>query len=225
MVFVGSSARRRFVDELESSAVERILLPTTKISSDLVTSMGTPGPTEGRRSKTALLYFVSPHHSRYCSSATLVPPKYGAPATRWNAQVAHGGRMTVEWSPNMSVGVERFDQQHRRWIDLMNELFRALREHRGNAALETTLREVTEYTETHFREEEAALSSAHYPQYSEHKAQHEAFVADLRAIRDAHAAGTALLSVVVAKKLTDWLFQHISGTDQAYAAHLARGAD
>lgn len=129
--------------------------------------------------------------------------------------------MAVAWDPKLSVGIERLDRQHQRWIELMNELFTALHDGKGNELLETTFRNVTEYTETHFRDEETMLKAACYPRYAEHKAEHDGFVAELRELRQSHIEGTALLSVVVAKKLTGWFFQHIGHSDQDYAPHLA----
>ncbi len=129
--------------------------------------------------------------------------------------------MTVAWDRSMSVGIERLDEQHQRWIALMNELIEALRERRGDTVVGTTLQKVRDYTQTHFRDEEATLLSAKYPNYAEHKAQHDAFVAELAALREEQADGVALLSVVVAKKLLDWFFRHIRIADQQYASHLA----
>jgi Hemerythrin len=50
-----------------------------------------------------------------------------------------------------SVGVKVMDQQHKRLVALVNELFEAMQRGSGNQGAAKVLRGLLDYTRTHFR--------------------------------------------------------------------------
>jgi hemerythrin len=126
----------------------------------------------------------------------------------------------VTWTPQCSVGIARFDQQHQGWIDLINRLNDAMRVGKGRDAVGPVLSEVIEYTRTHFRDEERAMKAARYAAFAAHKAAHDAFIAEITQLQSAHSAGQVAISVAVSARLSDWFMQHIREMDRSYAPHL-----
>ena len=52
------------------------------------------------------------------------------------------------------MSVRRLDEQHQKLFALLNALHDAMRQGKGQALVQGTLRELTNYTVTHFRTEE-----------------------------------------------------------------------
>ena len=70
--------------------------------------------------------------------------------------------MAIVWTPNLSVGVEHIDNQHKIWFEKANALFEAGREKKARDYIETMLNFLDEYTKQHFRDEEAYMQKINY---------------------------------------------------------------
>lgn len=127
----------------------------------------------------------------------------------------------IHWSLSYSVDVAAMDEEHQRLIDIINNLYGAMREGRGKDSLAHILDELVSYTRTHFSHEERLMEQAAYPDYPAQKAAHEALVERLMEIRDKFIAGTAL-SQEVMTFLKGWLIGHIQGMDSKYGPYLNR---
>ena len=78
-----------------------------------------------------------------------------------------------QWKPEYSVGIERFDRQHRVLVGFLNELYEAMRAGHGRRALANVLNGLMVYTRTHFADEEEWMKRCGYPGFAEHKRKHE----------------------------------------------------
>ena len=127
----------------------------------------------------------------------------------------------MEWTERMSVGVTQFDDEHKKLIVLINDLFDAVQAGRGRQALGAVLDELVDYTKTHFAHEEHQFKKAGYPAFAEHKKEHDTLTKQVIDIqRKYHAGATAMLSMEVMSFLKSWLVNHIQGTDSLYTAFL-----
>jgi hemerythrin len=127
----------------------------------------------------------------------------------------------MEWTERMSVGVVRFDDEHRQLIGLINQLYDAVQAGHGRQALGPVLDAMIDYTKTHFEHEEALLRQHNYPTLDAHKAEHEALARQVLDIqRKYHAGASAMLSMEVMSFLKGWLVKHIQGTDRQYGRFL-----
>jgi len=125
----------------------------------------------------------------------------------------------IHWSESLSVGVLAFDNQHKRLIAIINKLHDAMKEGRGKEVLDAVMLELVDYTVYHFLAEEKAFIDLGYPAYAAHKREHDAFTAQLKAARGQAVSNAATLATM--KQLTEWLKQHIMGSDMKYKAHFA----
>lgn len=123
---------------------------------------------------------------------------------------------TFIWNPLFETGLADVDAQHRRLVELVNELGRTADS--GSAArTDDTLAALADYTAYHFRCEEAVMAQAgvsaeHTQRHHDTHRRFEAQVADWMARRQ---RGEAIALTQLIGFLTHWLVFHILGEDQA----------
>jgi hemerythrin-like metal-binding protein len=122
----------------------------------------------------------------------------------------------VEWGPLMSVGEEKLDADHIELIGLLNQL--ATAQAMGNRNIvEYVLDELLFYVSFHFGREEEHMATIGYPELESHRATHRRFAERISQVRwQFHRGLRAELSEELLRFLTEWLFEHIMGTDMAY---------
>ncbi|WP_339136274.1 MAG: bacteriohemerythrin [Candidatus Electrothrix sp. GW3-4] len=129
--------------------------------------------------------------------------------------------MLYPWKDEYSVGVSRFDNHHKRLFDIANQLHDMMKNGKGADVIETTLRELIDYTKYHLAEEEKALEQIGYSGISSHKRAHAIFTEQLNDALVEIEKGRALFVVVkVSKTVIDWLIDHIFGIDKKYTAEM-----
>jgi len=127
------------------------------------------------------------------------------------------------WDDSFSVGFDPIDDQHKELVRITNELFQACNEGilAADMAFLDTIKKALDYAETHFADEEGYLYEANYPQLSEQKKQHEAFVAEVQKSIEEFEAGN-IEPVYMARFLKKWLLNHIAVSDKQYSPYLAK---
>jgi len=126
----------------------------------------------------------------------------------------------ITWDQSYSVKVERCDAEHRKLFDLINALHDAMRVGKGRTVLQQIVAELHDYTQTHFKAEEALMERANYPALAGHRIEHQRFVARVGEFKNDLNAGVGGNAVAVLEFLKDWLAKHIKQIDQSYSAHL-----
>jgi len=129
---------------------------------------------------------------------------------------------SVFWDDAFSVGFELIDNQHKELVRMTNELFNGCK--RGSTAADIafikTIRSAVEYAKTHFATEEKYMTQVDYPDYAEHKGEHESFgVTVVQAVKEFEAGKSDPLEL--ARFLKQWLLNHIAKSDKKYAPYLA----
>jgi hemerythrin-like metal-binding protein len=122
----------------------------------------------------------------------------------------------MSWSGKLSVGVERFDNEHKKLVEKLNGLHDELLRANAAGTMGTLLSDLVKYAQTHFLGEEAYFSEYHYPGALSHKIEHDAFRKKANDLEQAHRAGKTNLYLETLTFLKDWLTNHIMGTDMRY---------
>ena len=136
----------------------------------------------------------------------------------------HSAEDLVEWSEELSVGIEEIDSQHRVLVDLLNDLHRAIVEHHGSEASQRILAELLEYTRIHFAVEESLMRILGYPDYEEHKHHHELLLNEVHTLSQKLAEGKKSVNFELLHFLKMWLTKHIMEEDRQYTSHfISRG--
>jgi len=122
----------------------------------------------------------------------------------------------IIWKEEYSVGIQSLDDDHKRLIYLLNQ-FKTAYEYDTSAEFERqALGQLVEYTRFHFSREEDMMQEAGYADFEEHKKQHERMIAQVEEFvglynREGHDSLNE-----VSTYLTNWLINHINGTDKQY---------
>ncbi|MDD2993811.1 MAG: hemerythrin [Clostridiales bacterium] len=122
----------------------------------------------------------------------------------------------MPWTPDLSVGVEQIDEQHKEWFKKAEALFEAGKNHQAKEYVGELLNFLSDYTKKHFADEEKYMLSINYPDYPTQKKAHTAFIEQLAKLRaDYDASGGSLMVILNANQMVvTWLTQHISNMDK-----------
>jgi hemerythrin len=124
------------------------------------------------------------------------------------------------WNDRLSVGVEAVDQDHKKLVGIINQLYDAIVARRSKEILGGLLDELELYTKYHFDREEQFFHATGYGDAAEHIRQHNDFRRRIIEIRERYKDGTGGLTLEVMNFLKDWFFDHVLGSDAKYVAHL-----
>lgn len=126
----------------------------------------------------------------------------------------------MEWSSEYSVGVKRYDDQHKVLFKLVNQLYSAMKNKQGHYKMGEILFELAKYTDTHFKDEEAQFDKHGYKHVAEHKAIHKKLVSQVTEVVKNFEAGRADVDFGLLNFLKDWLNNHIKKEDRKYGSFL-----
>jgi hemerythrin len=124
------------------------------------------------------------------------------------------------WSEKYLVNIPKIDEQHKHLVNLINELYEAMKAGKGKEVIGKTLSELMNYAITHFQTEEIFMKTYSYPELTTHQREHQEFTKKVVELHEQFQNNQATVTIQVAKFLKDWLNQHILGTDQKYAPYL-----
>lgn len=131
--------------------------------------------------------------------------------------------MAIEWSRNLSTGVDWQDRHHKELFKRINGLLDAMSVGMGKEEVDRVFRFLDSYFVVHFDAEEQAMSKYGFPHAVEHLREHTGFIEDVAALRKELAGGvSAVLVVKVQKLVVDWLINHIGGDDKKLGAHILK---
>jgi len=129
----------------------------------------------------------------------------------------------VVWDEKYATGIQLIDSQHKELFSLTNELFHACmdREVTLQGVFKETMGKMVDYVRFHFGAEQELLQRVKYPDFPEHKKQHESLVRDILEAVKEYNDGKKLVPNQFVRKLRDWILSHIAHYDKLYAAYIA----
>jgi len=126
------------------------------------------------------------------------------------------GDMTYwNWTPDLEIGIDVIDGQHRRIVDYLNDVHSAVAA-RDRKQITDTLDNLVDYTVTHFAFEEALMEQAGYKQVDDHKRVHARFTQRIQDYQRRNEEGEDVARQLL-QDLKIWLTNHIKRDDQDYA--------
>ncbi len=126
----------------------------------------------------------------------------------------------VGWTEELETGIDILDDQHRRYIELLNEYIEKANEHTAGSEEEVThltesLDFLHQYADEHFSTEDSIMRETEYPEHETHKEEHLHFlkhVGDL--CKDMETKGFSHeLSREVNYYTIEWFIEHILVSD------------
>ena len=128
----------------------------------------------------------------------------------------------VTWDENYITGIELVDNQHKELVNITNSLFSACLDGKEKAAMvfKDTMSHMVDYVRLHFAVEQELMKRVNFPDYDDHKLQHDLFIKDIITSANEFHGGKTFAPNVFVRTLKDWVFSHIAYYDQSYASYV-----
>lgn len=124
--------------------------------------------------------------------------------------------MAIVWTPDLSVGVQHIDDQHKLWFEKANELFEAGKARKAKEYINTMIDFLDEYTKKHFKDEEAYMEKIGFPELEAQKKAHAKFIEELAKLKSEYnkSGGNIMVIINANKMVINWLSNHIKTMDK-----------
>jgi hemerythrin-like metal-binding protein len=127
-------------------------------------------------------------------------------------------KWNLEWDDGMSVGIPEIDEDHKRFISLIDELNLAITERMRAAEINRRLLHVIEDANQHFEREEKFFRERQYPNAEGHARSHNNVRNTLKKIQDSFMPyGLEAEWLDAALMIKQILINHIVNEDMQYA--------
>lgn len=126
----------------------------------------------------------------------------------------------INWNESYSVKIKEIDSQHKKLVDLINQLHDKMKEGKGKDAVGSVLDELVKYTVYHFSYEESLFAKYSYPEMRTHARSHSDLIEQVKVYVKDFQAGNGVLPMDLMSFLKKWLVDHISGEDKKYTPFL-----
>ena len=126
----------------------------------------------------------------------------------------------IQWDESFSTKNPEIDAQHKKWIDMYNDLHETLLygdiKQLSQISMET-LQAMQDYARYHFSYEEEYMKSINYPDLVEHKRLHKDFDTRIYDLNREVREGRTVLNTELVSIMRNWIVDHILHADRKYA--------
>lgn len=119
----------------------------------------------------------------------------------------------LQWKPSFSLGIPAVDLEHRKLIEMINEVYARIDDEHDAESVQVALADIHAGISAHFALEERVMREAAYPEYAAHKDSHEDLLDEIRDMMDAHADQPETGRELLRRSLSEWFGQHFSTFD------------
>lgn len=124
----------------------------------------------------------------------------------------------IEWNDSMSVGIPEIDEDHKRFVFLIDELNRAIAGQMDLSEVKKRLQRLIDDAEQHFSHEEKLFKQWKYPDAKDHAKKHENVLKSLQAVMDKFISYDFQSEWIDAGiEVKDILITHLLTEDMKYA--------
>ncbi len=124
----------------------------------------------------------------------------------------------AKWDDSYSLGSETIDGQHKKLINLLNEVAAVGLQGREDMAF-TCIGKMEAYAAEHFRDEEKLMRDHGYPDLESHIKLHQEFIERVKYYQGAIYSSYVPFQDIL-DYLKEWLVKHIAGKDQEYMDYI-----
>ncbi len=129
----------------------------------------------------------------------------------------------IEWNDaQYSVKIDQFDNDHKKLVQFINELHKAMLSGKGRDIVGKILEDLQAYTLNHFSAEEREMEAVGYPDLAEHRKLHQELIQKVGILISDYKMGKKEISIDTFRFLKEWLFNHIQVADKKYSPWLAK---
>ena len=126
----------------------------------------------------------------------------------------------IEWKDEFCVGIPDVDHEHQELIRLINSLHDAMSGENATISVMDFLGEIYSHVSAHFALEEKIMRTKKYDQYTDHKADHERLLDELRDIMDDYEESAYFSDEEFSSHIKRWFTEHFKTKDARLHKHL-----
>ena len=126
----------------------------------------------------------------------------------------------IRWPSDVSTGIEAIDRHYPAMIELLNRIIVA-RKSSDRDSLATLIEHFGNATESHFREEEAMMSSIDFEQNSTHREEHRRLLDEFSDLVDDWRSDR-ISAELLCRFIYRWMLNHIAASDIPLGAAINR---
>ena len=120
----------------------------------------------------------------------------------------------IEWREEFETGIPEVDAEHAHLIDIINKFLRELDEKPSKEVVSGILAQIEAKIASHFALEEKLMRERGYKNFAEHKADHDALMAEIREIRKLVLSGAeADFAGALRDRVSAWFTGHFKSRD------------
>jgi hemerythrin len=136
----------------------------------------------------------------------------------------------MEWNEKLATGIRSIDAQHKELFIRINDLVKAIKEHRCKSEIDGVLKFLDDYARVHFAEEEKRMVETGYPGVDEQRQEHRKYLEALQELKEQAAqpriqGASYDLSATTNQVVVDWIVDHILKIDMKFGDYLRNSAE
>lgn len=128
----------------------------------------------------------------------------------------------LSWHDQYLIGQPILDEEHKMLFRLVNDFHAHWVEKRDRNDIARVLRQLIQYGELHFQDEERIMAQEGYPELDSHHKIHEKLVDEIFKLNEELVDHSQLLARDITKFLKQWLVDHIVHNDYEFRNFLQR---
>lgn len=121
----------------------------------------------------------------------------------------------ILWSGSLYVDDQEINNQHFRFVMILNELYESILWSEGDEVIYETLNHLEEYTREHFAYEEKLMEQTQSPLKEAHIEEHTQFKNKVAEMREKLQNGNQTIDMELSAYLNAWMVNHIQKMDKA----------
>ena len=126
--------------------------------------------------------------------------------------------VNIEWTPDLEIGVDAIDEEHRSIIELYNRIYQYYDSKADEMLLERAISDFRFLFSFHFLREENYMTEIGYPDFESHAKEHEIMVNLLNKFSHGGANNDESCQKI-AFLVLQWLSSHLEGADRTLAKY------
>ena len=131
-----------------------------------------------------------------------------------------GDNAVLEWNDTLQMNINSIDEQHRKIVYNINDLYKAMKAEEPQQTTQQILRNIVKFTGAHFKTEEDLLVKYGYPETDQHKAIHRDLMNEVINLQKQFEDGVPNLEMPLMEFLKDYLVGHFLTVDKRYEPFL-----
>jgi len=125
----------------------------------------------------------------------------------------------IQWSKAIKVNVPKIDEQHKKIVELTNQLHDLI-DTNDTAQIKKNLKMMVEDLKIHFETENKLMVETKLPNFISHKLEHERFYNKMNGLYQNIKIGKQKLTISDLKSVKIWFFNHMDFKDRKLADHI-----